>query len=580
MHTIQLLTICGLMVASASHAQDWPPMNLIHPCNWHEEPQDEYRPHCFLSDVHVNENQSEGIAYLAFGYGKICHFSNCSYHEDNPTASSSNFRVFTLSLNETGQIEEVHTFTHEPFPYGHQRWNNGNLWTTGTVRHTTVNVDGLIVAIVNDSENFTGPGSLTTHQFLYHFHPNGQLAQEPVLLIEGDPLRYYDMGGVFEDPRDSTYLIYGQEIMREVPYGDYTSERSALMKFEPNGDLIWSRTFTNSRLFTSIVAAQQGGYWAVGVSSNQVGPCGPNTGTRQVFHISNSGDELARNELQMLCKASEYHVFEEVSESLSVWGRRGNPAEDFNPEYPDAGSYFSLHLDYNEGGELVVAENSLKEYVYSPWHEYSSTVLKLDDGYLMGGFHWHDFPHPGTGTAMTQQKGMLLKLDENRDSLWARFYAVMTFDPTSMQHRHWMGDVRSTPDGGFICVGYIENVEFSGERMPWVLKVDEHGCLEPGCQYVGVESQAHNMLGSLTAYPNPTTDQLRIKLTLPDGAAQGNRIELVMHDLQGRVVYRQNHPELQLNETAINVTNFETGLYTLHCIINGVWVDSEKVVVE
>jgi hypothetical protein len=95
-----------------------------------------------------------------------------------------------------------------------------------------------------------------------------------------------------------------------------------------------------------------------------------------------------------------------------------------------------------------------------------------------------------------------------------------------------------------------------------------------------VENQMSSAEAFLTAYPNPTTDQLRIKLTLPDGAAQGNRIELVIHDLQGRVVYRQNHPELQLSETAINVTNFETGLYTLHCIINGVWVDSEKVVVE
>jgi hypothetical protein len=568
------------MIAGASHAQDWPPLNLIHPCNWHEEPQDEYRPHCFLSDVHVNESQSDGIAYLAFGYGKICHFSNCSYNEDNPTASSSNHRVFTLALNETGQIEEVHTFTHEPFPYGHQRWNNGNLWSTGTVRHTTVNVDGLIVAIVNDSENFTGPGSLTTHQFLYHFQPNGQLAQEPALLIEGDPLRYYDMGGVFEDPRDSTYLIYGQEIMREVPYGDYTSERSALMKFEPNGDLIWSRTYS-SLYISSVIMAESGGYWLSSVSTDLANnDCNLPIGTRTIQRVDEVGLLLSTMHIPGACRSSHFRLFETIPDEIVVIGRSNIESGNFNPDFPDAGSFFSHIISYDAEQLALLELGPFKTYLPDDEISNMDSAIKLEDGYLIGGFFWHDFPHSGTGTAMTQQKGMLLKLDENRDSLWARFYAVMTFDPTWMQHRHSMGEFKPTPDGGFICVGYIENVEFSGERMPWVLKVDEYGCLEPGCQFVGVDEFAIDMRGSLTAYPNPTTDQLRIKLTLPDGAAQGNRIELVMHDLQGRVVYRQNHPELQLNETTLNVTNFETGLYTLHCIINGVWVDSEKVVVE
>jgi hypothetical protein len=81
-------------------------------------------------------------------------------------------------------------------------------------------------------------------------------------------------------------------------------------------------------------------------------------------------------------------------------------------------------------------------------------------------------------------------------------------------------------------------------------------------------------------FPNPASTTLTVQLNFPEHTAPGNGIELVMHDLHGRIVYRQNHPELGNGEARIEVGHLPAGLYTLHCTVDGVWVDATKIVVE
>lgn len=94
------------------------------------------------------------------------------------------------------------------------------------------------------------------------------------------------------------------------------------------------------------------------------------------------------------------------------------------------------------------------------------------------------------------------------------------------------------------------------------------------------ESQHPSATPRLNTYPNPASHYLRVNLDLPEQAAQSGAIELVMHDLNGREVYRQNHPEVRNSEITIDVSAIKAGIYMLHCTVNGVWVDAEKVVVQ
>ena len=78
---------------------------------------------------------------------------------------------------------------------------------------------------------------------------------------------------------------------------------------------------------------------------------------------------------------------------------------------------------------------------------------------------------------------------------------------------HELYDVAETTDGGFLAVG--RSADFSGtEEVPtqgWLLKVDEYGCLVPGCQLVSATEEPA-VLPQLLLYPNPVEDVLNVYL--------------------------------------------------------------------
>jgi hypothetical protein len=94
------------------------------------------------------------------------------------------------------------------------------------------------------------------------------------------------------------------------------------------------------------------------------------------------------------------------------------------------------------------------------------------------------------------------------------------------------------------------------------------------------ELQALVRAASLDVYPNPALTTVRVKLSMPIDAAKSSAIELHLHDLQGRGVYHRNHPELGGSEAHLEVEHLPSGVYTLHCTLDGVWVASAKILVE
>ncbi|MBK6903360.1 MAG: T9SS type A sorting domain-containing protein [Saprospirales bacterium] len=117
--------------------------------------------------------------------------------------------------------------------------------------------------------------------------------------------------------------------------------------------------------------------------------------------------------------------------------------------------------------------------------------------------------------------GALAKVSPEGDSLWLRHYKYVS----SLWATHYLYDLEPTPDGGYVMVGEaragIADTLFPPPvQQGWILKVDEWGCLVPGCQLdVATKDAAGEEDMSLKIYPNPASEVLYIHL--PDAGPQG-----------------------------------------------------------
>ncbi|MCO6491180.1 MAG: hypothetical protein J5I98_22370, partial [Phaeodactylibacter sp.] len=80
--------------------------------------------------------------------------------------------------------------------------------------------------------------------------------------------------------------------------------------------------------------------------------------------------------------------------------------------------------------------------------------------------------------------GVLAKISPDGELLWKRYYQHIVGEGP----RHYINDLAQAPGGGFIMVGEVRDTVNAPRQQGWLLKVDEYGCLVPGCELVsGVE---------------------------------------------------------------------------------------------
>ena len=187
----------------------------------------------------------------------------------------------------------------------------------------------------------------------------------------------------------------------------------------------------------------------------------------------------------------------------------------------------------------------------------------------------------GVTYAEEGQKGLLLRTTSAGDSLWMRSYYYQDEVISNGQGRFY--DVLPTPDGGFIAAGAVYN-PVQAPNPPgysqdtWVVKVDADGCIVPGCNGVGITEQATNLLGALSIYPNPVAHggTVTIALDLPPSIANGP-LQLSVVAADGRLVHQQR---MQGSSEQLTTTNWPPGLYYLHLSAGTKWLTGGKLVVE
>ncbi|MEI2757825.1 MAG: T9SS type A sorting domain-containing protein [Bacteroidia bacterium] len=188
-----------------------------------------------------------------------------------------------------------------------------------------------------------------------------------------------------------------------------------------------------------------------------------------------------------------------------------------------------------------------------------------DGGYLMCGGN-------GLVTGGGLMQGILLKLDANGDSVWARFYG----NPSDYA-AFW--DIEPCADGGYIMCGETYCCNFTpgvgNTSSLWLVKTDSLGLL-----VTGIEEETIFKNSTLSAFPNPTTTYCAFTTTVPQTNHTGagkKGASIILFDMRGKQLLEQ---PLQVGENTVqlSLTNYIAGTYLAVLVIDGYNAARVKVV--
>ena len=181
-----------------------------------------------------------------------------------------------------------------------------------------------------------------------------------------------------------------------------------------------------------------------------------------------------------------------------------------------------------------------------------------------GGYTMRQMIRASDGNFVIAVNWGLIKVNQEGNIIWARHHNPLNIEPSYEQIIIYkMYGINETSDGGFILTGEFEARE--GTDFPeflqtgFLLKVDEYGCLEAGCQeddpIVSVEVPVlseHKLL----IYPNPAKDYVIIEYATIEFSKE---LSIIITDLNGQIVYNKQlgYP----HELVIITDRFPTGQY-------------------
>jgi hypothetical protein len=179
-------------------------------------------------------------------------------------------------------------------------------------------------------------------------------------------------------------------------------------------------------------------------------------------------------------------------------------------------------------------------------------------------------------------RGYLLRLDENLDSLWMRTYVYPEDDLGQWINEYQITDVATLPDGGFVTCGTAKRHSIGGITQMWLMRLDEYGCLEPGCQNVSVSEIAMGFENTMSVYPNPVTDRCTVVFNsdrIKTIERQHPQTELIVTDLNGHQLHRQTLSAAQNGQRVeLDFSAYASGSYQVHWISGSMWLDTLMVV--
>jgi len=342
-----------------------------------------------------------------------------------------------------------------------------------------------------------------------------------------------------------------------------------LIKTDSNGDIVWHKFFDEFAQFTHL-DVNEDGIIVGGFTWHPENGAGTNLALLMTDH---EGNELWRYQYgnDALDQRVNPVQFMDDSRILSIGGVH---ALEFG--WIDFMIRVQV-LDYSVTNPPYVVDSYdifPAEDTFGPF----SLIDVSDGGLLMSGVGRDE-----NAVEDPTQHGMVIKFDNEGDSLWGRYY-----NHTADGFSNWLNDAVELPDGGFALTGTSENG--FGLYQIWLLRLDSLGCLEPGCHLItDLEEQYTDLMGSLSIFPNPLQIGKALNISFQpkvegDMHYQDESTVLRMYDMTGRVLHEEVLPPTGSSDGFIHrmdIPQLASGQYILQWMgTEGQWYDGQGVVME
>lgn len=291
--------------------------------------------------------------------------------------------------------------------------------------------------------------------------------------------------------------------------GNYTDADFYIIRTDSSGTILWDKIYATPlwERPESLKATPDGKMIAGGILTNQGTNVQNYTFQCHIFQV----DTLGKKEWSYTSPLSS-GLRDAANDMLllddgSIIVASGIGHEQYHPSVSEVyfdRYVFKLNPQHEIEWELTFADPTITLLTGT------SNLVGLSDGsgYILAG-RVHSAPEQPSGYSAT--KGWLAKISPDGDSIWTRSYSY----PMAPPSRHIVYDLKETPDGGLILCGQSRDWN-NYPQQGWLLKLDQHGCLVPGCHLSDVvEEEAVDERIHLSIYPNPARDYLNFYLRTP-----------------------------------------------------------------
>ncbi len=246
------------------------------------------------------------------------------------------------------------------------------------------------------------------------------------------------------------------------------------------------------------------------------------------------------------------------------------------------------------GGSRVVSNNSRIEYFYDPYifkldsarnmlweHSFEckyaealafQKVVELDDSSIVVAGEFGQIYPDTLNPQYAVQQAKVVKLKTDGTILWDRDYAYLTAAYSS----HRIFDMISTKDDGILICGSASGSGQGALQQGWLLKLDEHGCLVPGCHLVsGVLPPSATSSVELLLYPNPATQFLNV---FYQSSQQDGELSFSIINVQGQILQQYKNTATSGKTYMLDVGELPTGNYFLEVDLDGNLMKTEQFI--
>jgi hypothetical protein len=404
------------------------------------------------------------------------------------------------------------------------------------------------------------------------------ISDEAVAPFNGD--RLCNFNGTRID-NDGNILLYGSR-SKLGQYFQADSANTLLVKMTPQGEQLWTRRYNDTYTINFLEPLADGDIiFNCGWVSNSY------LNLKRIIKTNSAGEEQWRitfggtygSRLSTMIESSDGKI-------LTANGWNVSSSNESGSDW-----WYRSKLQFQKITDLGTSYSIDQDVKYAPTRNVQDVfgVEELNDGNFIA---WGYMQSTAGDTFDTINeiwtkpftRAFLIKLDENLDSLWMRTYYHPSDYLLQCYSQYRFTDVAPMEDGGFVTCGWARIQELQNLEKVWLTRLDEYGCVEPGCQNVNVSEIVVGYENAMSVYPNPTSGNCTLEWNLDNHEIfemNFSKTEVILIDPVGREIQRiPIHGFCNHKQIPLDLHGLPTGIYQAHWVSGATWLDSVKVVKE